>query len=86
MTQGGGDGLGDKDGVGDEREAEEPPGLLIQADVVLRGLPIFSLNVWLGRQHVTAPLLGSSLATISSKVQQVYIKVILLLAFSSVWS
>ena len=33
MTQGGGDGLGDDDGVGDEREAEEPPGLLIQADV-----------------------------------------------------
>ena len=33
MTQGGGDGLGDEDGVGDEGEAEEPPGLLIQADV-----------------------------------------------------
>ena len=33
MTQGGGDGLGDEDEVGDERETEEPPGLLIQADV-----------------------------------------------------
>ena len=33
LTQGGGDGLGDKDGVGDDGEAEEPPGLLIQADV-----------------------------------------------------
>ena len=33
MTQGGGDDLGADDGVGDEREAEETPGLLIQADV-----------------------------------------------------
>ena len=33
LTQGGGDGLGEEDGVGDEGEAEEPPGLLFQADV-----------------------------------------------------
>ena len=33
MTQGGGVALGVEGGVGDEGEAEEPPGLLIQADV-----------------------------------------------------
>ena len=37
LTQGGGDGLGDE-GVGDEREAEEPLGLLIHADDEVPGL------------------------------------------------
>ena len=45
LTQGGGDGLGDKDGVGDDGEAEEPPGLLIQADVVLPHLPVLPDDV-----------------------------------------
>ena len=38
MTQGGGDDLGADDGVGDEREAEEPLGLLINADDEVPGL------------------------------------------------